>query len=546
LIYLAREIGRTVGELRAAIWLAEPEETEADRESRKASRPFLDQVLRILLGEESALRELDTLAGAPVELPSDLPPASPLRTLQENVFARAQSLFRHAIAARKTKVQEALEADIALLKSSYAAVIGRTSSSSGRSARALLGNPTLIPAPGAASSGPKVVIKIQDLPPSDDTAALNSADGRALREFLAEYYVRFDEYDQVSFPLYYDTGTGEPATVEVVRVSPEDARSLVNERRDLGDADKQRRKLAGTAVFHFGAFLDARWRRNDIMWGRLDGCERLLDTLFPSADDAKIKEALLEEAQRTIVREEMQPEGYGKLLDSFARALAAKPDATLGASFDDLWAKLPLATAGQRRVQTAEALKAVLGDASMVDYVRRYYEVDRQLEPKSTLKSAARALTITGRILQEAEIQHQAPWSRMVWLTRAGRGLYALLTVSTPDSLGKAIFRHWLILLYVFEVVIVAGATALAAPAARTFGLTIFGVTLAVHLASLVTGDLIGRKRRWIIRIATVLVIALVGLVIVGGSAVYNDGLHHIVCSVGHGKQGGIFGWLCP
>jgi Protein of unknown function (DUF3376) len=65
---------------------------------------------------------------------------------------------------------------------------------------------------------------------------LNTAVGVAVREFLAEYYERFDKHDQMSFPL--------------------------------------------------GAFLDVQWRRNDIMWGRLDGCERLLDALFPETNDS--------------------------------------------------------------------------------------------------------------------------------------------------------------------------------------------------------------------------------------------------------------------
>jgi hypothetical protein len=32
---------------------------------------------------------------------------------------------------------------------------------------------------------------------------------------------------------------------------------------------------------HFGAFLDAGWRRNDILYGRLDAAECLISTLLP-------------------------------------------------------------------------------------------------------------------------------------------------------------------------------------------------------------------------------------------------------------------------
>lgn len=37
-----------------------------------------------------------------------------------------------------------------------------------------------------------------------------------------------------------------------------------------------RHKLAGTTLGHFGGFLDRGWRRNDLMWGRLDGAEALV------------------------------------------------------------------------------------------------------------------------------------------------------------------------------------------------------------------------------------------------------------------------------
>jgi hypothetical protein len=117
----------------------------------------------------------------------------------------------------------------------------------------------------------------------------------------------------------------------------------------------------------------------------------------------------------------------------------------------------------------------------------------------------------------------------MVWLTRAGRGLQALLAVSTPGSLHEAVFHHWLTLLYIFEVLIVAGAILFSAPAARTFGLTALGVTVALHVASLVAGDLISRKRGWIILIPALVAFAVLVLALVGAAALYNHGLHGIM-----------------
>jgi patatin-related protein len=543
---LARGFGVAMGELRAATWQPAPSASEDERKAadeRRSAFDTLDQVLRLLLGEAAALKELATSTGTQVKLPASLPAPSPLRTLQENVFTRAKFLFERAAEAQKTRIQELLEADVELLRTAYAKVIRSSPGRQPPLIRDLLGNPQLKVQQEAGRDKPKVIIEVGDVA-LPDCAALNTVEGKAVREFLADYYVRFDEYDQMSFPLYYDTGTGEPATVEVLRVSPEDAPSLIDELGDKGNAGHQRKKLAGTEVFHFGAFLDARWRRNDIMWGRLDGCERLLTALFPEAADQDIRDALLNEAQLTIVREEMQPGGYDQLIDNFATALAAQNANTLGSAFASLLAHLGPAGSSQRKIQTARILKGLLGDAGMVNYVKQYYEVNRELDTQTTLKTSARALTITGQILEEAEKRRQQP-SRMVWVTRTGRGLQALLAISTPGSLPQALSRHWLALLYMFETVIVAGAMLLSAPAARTFGLTVLGLTFALHLASLLTGDLIGRKRGRIILIFALLSIVVLVLAALGILALHNHGLHGVMCVGDQQKDVWILWILC-
>ena len=62
-----------------------------------------------------------------------------------------------------------------------------------------------------------------------------------------------------------------------------------------------RRKLAGTALFHFGAFLNREWRQNDLMWGRLDAAERIIRAVLPRSPEAT---ALIHEANLAIVGSE--------------------------------------------------------------------------------------------------------------------------------------------------------------------------------------------------------------------------------------------------
>jgi len=73
---------------------------------------------------------------------------------------------------------------------------------------------------------------------------------------------------------------GEAELCEVFRISPRDATSIVDENAPA----EKRRKLAGTALFHFGAFLNREWRQNDLMWGRLDAAERIIRCVSQEAN----------------------------------------------------------------------------------------------------------------------------------------------------------------------------------------------------------------------------------------------------------------------
>jgi patatin-related protein len=88
---------------------------------------------------------------------------------------------------------------------------------------------------------------------------------------------QFEYYDQMVFPIFYEASVGEAELCEVFRISPRDATGILDENAP----GEKRRKLAGTALFHFGAFLKREWRQNDLMWGRLDAAERIIRSILP-------------------------------------------------------------------------------------------------------------------------------------------------------------------------------------------------------------------------------------------------------------------------
>src|SRR6267378_8584916 len=66
--------------------------------------------------------------------------------------------------------------------------------------------------------------------------------------------------------------------------------------------------------------------------------------------------------------------------------------------------------------------------------------------------------------------------------------------VSVPQSVPHLLFRHWLKLLYTFEVLMIVGATIFAKPEVSQFGWMAFGVTAGLNVVVWLLGDFIKGK----------------------------------------------------
>ncbi len=433
--------------------------------------------------------------------------ASASRTLQESVFLRARALLDAAKKAGRTELQDAVERSLEPMRVKRSErrpedpepALNRISAR----AWALLGRPQMVLA-GAESAQVRVKIEAATSSTGDEvldtarTVVLNTEARTALRNFLGEYYVRFDSFDQIGFPLYYDTGTGEPSTVEVVRVSPQDATSLIDETTDV----LHRRKLGGTALANFGAFLDRRWRLNDIMWGRLDGVERFIQVLLPMSDDATVavRRELIALAHGRILREALVPEGHKDLTDLLCNALQDMPDGDTEQRLNDLLAELKLGDAPSRD-RLGGVLSSLLSEQGLMDYVREKRQVDPAPDPKTTLDSAARAVTITDRVLECISTQKGKGSLAPRWLTRLGLLLQGIVAVSLPGTFRHRWWTHGAQVLYAFEAVALVVAVRLGSADMRTLTIATIGVTLGVHLLTLIAGDLM-RERTWWTKVA--------------------------------------------
>jgi len=441
--------------------------------------------------------------------------ATASRTLQEEVFTRAAKVLNANSSPLSKCIVDELESMRVKLAPTTATVPAHLWGQSVRAAasavRPALGNPRW-------RCRPTVGIDVDAHP--IDTADRLEAD--RLRALFAGLYLRFDTYDQISFPLYYDTGTGEPATVEVVRVSPMDATSLVDERTG-------RRKLAGTAFAHFGAFLDRNWRLNDYMWGRLDGAERLIQTLLPGdhKQTAKVRVELIRLAHERILHEELGSGGQTRLTGALVHALrevgSNEPNqAAVPARIQSvrqighrLASRLGLAStaAGVDRRRAAEVLDHHLNGASLVDYVKQFPLVEREPDPKTTLDAIARSVTVTGRILEGISAKYGAGTTLPRWIARAGLLLQTILVAATPGALRQRPINHGLKLIVAVALLnLLLGAFVETAPLQST-SLFVLAMALAFRLLTMITRDLLRRRNFWVRLTACLTVASLLGFV---------------------------------
>lgn len=327
----------------------------------------------------------------------------------------------------------------------------------------------------------------------------------AARRVVRAMQDAFEDYDSVAFPIRYGTDGEETSVVEIFRISPLDATSLIDE-SPSSSSGRRRRKLAGIALGHYGAFLERPWRQNDIMWGRLDAAECLIRALAPPNDDGL--DDLVKEAQLAIIRDELQLQDRGAIARApVAPAAGPAPAADPGETPE-------AGTAGR-------AVPAWLSappedpdlDARAVqvwNYLRTGYEVDRKLPPRVALDTMARATHVAGGVLKG--VAGTGPLaSPAAWVSRVGALLTGLVEVATNGSMWHLATRHVLSLLYTFELLAIVLGLVLGVQPAQQLGVTALAVTLLAHLLIAVTGGVL-RERRWVRAVVAGLVALVVAV----------------------------------
>lgn len=246
-----------------------------------------------------------------------------------------------------------------------------------------------------------------------DPASLVAATLAALRNF----HDRFAELDLVRFTVLYTMGTDELDPIEVIRISAEDTKLA---------GSRGVEKLAGVQFGHFGAFFDADWRKNDILWGRLDAAERLITALAPAGDAAQSRqrEAWLVDAFTAIIREELAPyTRRPERVEALTRRLVERLQKAPPSKKKD--AKAAKRSAGQVEPVARAAIEMVQD--------KRWAEIEQEPHPKKAKTKIAAYLTRRARIVRLDDERALTLLSRA---TRVVRGVIESVAVrrSKADS----------------------------------------------------------------------------------------------------------------
>lgn len=309
---------------------------------------------------------------------------------------------------------------------------------------------------------------------------------RRVRHNLWHQYRRFDYVDMALFPMLAGADLGELSEVEVLRVSPEDAPRLIQER----DARHhlRRSKLAGTRLGHFGAFFDPIWRRSDILWGRLDAAERIVRACSPpGTPDPEVEppapgtmaerlENLLGRLQCAIVCEELSELPCAMARSVFVEALLHTRDESI-----DCGALNHLIGRIVPGIEDERMKKILTPDEVRATYLERF-EKHRELAREKQAKLLSRSTEILGRLLDGLTDRYVLVRRKFTAiLMAAGRTSWGLIEITMPRSVWELLGWYWLYLLYALEAILVI-AGQLGNSKIRDLGLALLAGTFAVDI----------------------------------------------------------------
>jgi patatin-related protein len=269
-----------------------------------------------------------------------------------------------------------------------------------------------------------------------ETLSANSAEIAARLAAAPDYsdareaYENFQWHDALTLPFLDGTDAKEHTIIEVYRVGPADGSLLPSDVLQ----SRPDRKLAGTAAGDFGGFLQRSWRENDMMWGRLDGAERIIGALLPDPGDEVVRHSLITRAQDAILAEELSPTRQGVVFRWMAESLRRQMGTDV--SVDALL---------RRGKELYPQVASAIAGNDFRKFVETHYRKPDPPGPQDILIWTNRALRIFSHMLSDMDDETSGVALRLSRPIRwAGMIAAQLAIFGVPQRFGWVLLGRWL------------------------------------------------------------------------------------------------------
>jgi hypothetical protein len=269
----------------------------------------------------------------------------------------------------------------------------------------------------------------------------------------------------------------------------------------------------------FGAFLEEGWRRNDMLWGRLDGAERIIESLLPDEEDQDLREELTREATEIILKEEFTPQGAEDLerdVQGYLQHGLEEFDAGTSKELaDDADCEKQLQMAKEERIQNVEKflnaasvmlakespkladklVKLAKSDGERLDLFRAYYSKPPGPPLEQSVRWVKRATGILGEMFRGLDETTGINTKVGGWIARAGAFGANFVQFALPDTLLHKMVWHWLGMVYLAEtLLLLVGAFVYKGSGLETAGWIAILLTVALHFAASLIGRWLGMR----------------------------------------------------
>jgi patatin-related protein len=109
---------------------------------------------------------------------------------------------------------------------------------------------------------------------------------------LLKQWQTFESIDRELYPFEYLTSLSEKKIIKPICISPDNAQL------GIGNGKNTQEKLGGDKLYNIGGFFKKSWRLNDLLWGRLDGLNRILEGVITPKSVAAFAAFVTREANK--------------------------------------------------------------------------------------------------------------------------------------------------------------------------------------------------------------------------------------------------------